>query len=657
MKKIENRSQNYFDSIFKNQLNKIHPPPLKKPPTFLSIFKNQEIENKATKKTGLQKTFWHGIIENIFKKASVEKAFAQGTIEYLVIIAIVVVIALVVVSLLLGQMNSASTTNEQSSKLYWSSQPLAITDSIVDDNGTMLIVIKNNTGDWIELKSITINNNPLYPDNLSIANGETKSIHLNKNNISTKNSEITLTYQTKAGLEKTQKGTTNLLTTQTTTIAPSDGTTLLTQNDCFDWNGSAQQHTICTCNDLNTIDYNSTTRGWTYILQNNLDFRNCDPNYTTGEGWNPIGDNATYPFTGNFLGNNKTITGLYVNRPDQNYVSLFGYTIGADVNDIGVIDQNVTGGCYVGGLIGINYNGSRTNNSYSTGDTNGAIYVGGLIGSNSTSSIINNSYSTGNTIGLTYVGGIAGYNVSTSTINNSYAIGDTTSESNYAGGIVGYNYSSSQINNSYSTGNTLGESYTGGISGRNYSSSKINNSFATGIVTGSSYVGGITGYNYSSSRVNNSYFLGQVTGTGTYVGGVVGRNRTATITNSYSTGFVKGTTYPGGLAGYNDVNSIVFNSFSTGTVIGTSYSQGVVGYNPAGSSVINLYWFDSNASDNATTCYYSGDSNCTILSDTNYTLLFDPTTDLYDTNEPFWAFGSDANWTARTDNYPILSWQ
>lgn len=40
-----------------------------------------------------------------------------------------------------------------------------------------------------------------------------------------------------------------------------------------------------------------------------------------GEGWEPIGTEAN-PFTGSFDGNGKTITGLYINRPQMNYVGL-----------------------------------------------------------------------------------------------------------------------------------------------------------------------------------------------------------------------------------------------------------------------------------------------------------------------------------------------
>ncbi len=129
------------------------------------------------------------------------------------------------------------------------------------------------------------------------------------------------------------------------------------------------------------------------------------------------------------------------------------------------------------------------------------------------------------------------------------------------------------------------------------------------------------------------------------------------ITNSYNTGKVIGLTPVGGVESNLNVGRTIKNSFSTGTIIGTNPSRnfGTVGYNLG--TVINLYWFDSNALDSATGCYYEGDANCTKLTSVDYNLLFLPTTDLYDSVEPYWTFGVDGNWTARDNDYPILTWQ
>ncbi len=582
----------------------------------------------------------------------IEKS-AQGTIEYLIIIAIIVVIALVIVSLLINQTSSATTVNEQQSKLYWASQPLAITDSQTDANGTLLLVIKNNTSEMTTIQSITINGTAIYPDNLTLQGQETKTIHLNKPQLgATINNTITITYQTQNGLTKNQTGATNLTTTQITTINPTNNTLLLNQTNCFDWNSSLNQHPICTCNDLNTIDYNATTRSWAYILQNNIDFRNCDPSYTTGTGWDPIGSPSVY-FTGNFNGNNKTIASLYINNPDNNYHGLFAHLNNVDINNLGLINVNINGSYNIGGVAGYAYNNSIIHNSYSTGTINGyGSRTGGIAGYLNTNSIISNSYSLATVNGMDYTGGLVGLTNNGSSIYDSYFNGTITGGA-YTGGLVGYFVGYGQINNSYFSGLVNGEDRTGGLAGHT-SSSKINNSYSIGTVRGTSYVGGITGWLLSSSRIINTFSVGEITNTGNYTGGLAGAHSTnSIIDNSYSTGRVMGATYVSGGVGYIESNSMIRNSFSTGTIIGTSSARGIAG-GGGNYSISNVYWYDSNSSDTAITCYMSGDANCTKLADTNYTLLYDSATNLYDGNLPYW---NDGNWVWNGTTYPRLRWQ
>ena len=81
---------------------------------------------------------------------------AQGTIEYLVIIAIVVVIALVVVGLLLQILGNFGTMSETSVKTSWkSAEPWAITDWARTGNSISL-VIKNNSAETLTFTSIVL---------------------------------------------------------------------------------------------------------------------------------------------------------------------------------------------------------------------------------------------------------------------------------------------------------------------------------------------------------------------------------------------------------------------------------------------------------------------------------------------------------------------
>ena len=69
---------------------------------------------------------------------------------------------------------------------------------------------------------------------------------------------------------------------------------------------------------------------------------------TTGTGFNPIGSESYY-FKGNFDGNGKTIKNIYINRPDEDYVALFG-SISQSIKNIG-LEGNITGKDSVAGFV------------------------------------------------------------------------------------------------------------------------------------------------------------------------------------------------------------------------------------------------------------------------------------------------------------------
>jgi hypothetical protein len=563
---------------------------------------------------------------------------AQGTIEYLLIVGVVVVVSLVVVGLLTGFLSQGSQVNSISSRAYWQSQSLAIIDSVQDNNGKLLIVVRNNSSENLTLGSVVVNGAIYDVEDILLASQSSKSIYLNKSNsdLQSGNAEISFNYISESGLAKTQVGSTPLLTTIVPAITASENVSKLVEEDCFDWNGLLLVHPVCSCDDLNKIDYNSTTLTWNYSLQNNINFTNCDSSYTTGSGWKPIGDNSTGTtatrFSGTFKGNDYTIKNLYIYRPDSNYVGLFGYVSAAtkDINDIGMVDSNINGFWYVGGITG--YQG-KINNSYNTGAIRGGRYVGGLSGGYAA---VNNSYNSGTVIGSSYYTG--GINGAYGAVNNSYNTGVITGTT-YVAGITAY-YGT--INKSYNTGTITGGNSVGGI---NAGFGTTTNSYNTGTVYASLHAGGVNAYGGS---VRNSYNTGTIRSTGIYAGGISGRE--VTITNSYNAGYVRGTTYVGGILGSGN-SVLVTNSFSTGTVIGTADVNGAIGSKGSG-SWINLYWHDSNSFDNGVTCNPLGDLNCTRLTDLNYSLLYNSSTPIFTTN-PAW----DANWVWSGSAYPRLAWE
>jgi len=83
---------------------------------------------------------------------------AQGTVEYLVILAVVVVLSLVVVGLFTGMFsNSSQQITASSSKLGGSSSGgVSIVESVLDLNGDSLVKVGNNSSDTITLTKVIV---------------------------------------------------------------------------------------------------------------------------------------------------------------------------------------------------------------------------------------------------------------------------------------------------------------------------------------------------------------------------------------------------------------------------------------------------------------------------------------------------------------------
>ena len=192
-----------------------------------------------------------------------------------------------------------------------------------------------------------------------------------------------------------------------------------------------------------------------------------------GRGWQPIGSSEYDFFNGNFDGQGYEIRDLFINRPGEDYVGLFGYAYSGDIQDIGVVNATVIGAKWVGGLVG--FIRGTVINSYSTGSVSGAEYD-------------------------TYVGGLVGRNYVT--VSNCHSSCTVTGD--HVGGLVADNYGT--ISNSYSTGSVTGNERVGGLVGAN--DGTVSKSYSTGNVSGTTGVGGLVGVNYygSGGTVSNSYY-------------------------------------------------------------------------------------------------------------------------------------------------------
>ena len=288
-----------------------------------------------------------------------------------------------------------------------------------------------------------------------------------------------------------------------------------------------------------------------------------------GKGWEPIGiytgsGGSPYgsPFTAIFDGNDNTIYNLYINRPDELGVGLFGnvytYNRGSiEIRNVELRGVNVTGSENVGALVGYSSQGAISNVSVTGGTVTGVVRqdedgndvggltVGGLVGSSSGG--ISDSATAVTVTGQVEVGGLVGE--SHDPITNSHASG-AVSGNDDVGGLVGRN--NDDIDRSYATGDVSGTdddaaSSVGGLVGTHwYDGSTISNSYATGNVSGTTFVGGLVGLVWGGN-IQTSYATGNVTGANVNqpdsngfdnwagrIGGLVGSNRGATISTSFA---------------------------------------------------------------------------------------------------------------------------
>lgn len=211
-----------------------------------------------------------------------------------------------------------------------------------------------------------------------------------------------------------------------------------------------------------------------YVLGANID--------AAGFTFTSIGS-AANPFTGIFDGQGHTINNLTINNVSDTETGLFG-AIGAagTVRNLGLIDESVTSShAFVGGLVG--ENSGTVSKSYVSGTVTGGAYVGALVGLNGASGSITESYATGAANGINDIGGLVGLN----------------------GGAIAESYATGTINEGRSglgIGSLVGVNTTG----------TITQSYAIGVLGGGGFaVGGLVGAG-GGANVTASYWDTETTG-------------------------------------------------------------------------------------------------------------------------------------------------
>jgi len=204
----------------------------------------------------------------------------------------------------------------------------------------------------------------------------------------------------------------------------------------------ANPYTIATAAQLATLaqkvnagdtEYNSKY----YKLTADVDLSEYGATFNGSKGWIPIGTNKNR-FMGNFDGNGKKISGLYINDASLNYAGLFGIVTGY-VKNLGVENVNITGFDRVGGMTGsVCVLNGNLSNCYVTGTVKGNYCVGGVAGEVFSGCIVTNCYSTCTVIGKQNVGGVAGAVFDTGRLSYCYATGSISGDIYCVGGVAGW---------------------------------------------------------------------------------------------------------------------------------------------------------------------------------------------------------------------------
>lgn len=210
--------------------------------------------------------------------------------------------------------------------------------------------------------------------------------------------------------------------------------------------------------------------------------------------FNPASGAVSDAYAGTFDGDGHTIKGLKINSEVSNQ-GLFGVINGATVKKLNVEGSVTSSGNYIGGIVGMLYQGKIENCSF---------------GGNVTTT------KTGRTGG--YAGGIASFagNDATQTarisgcINTGNITGATKST---VGGIVGY-AKHTTIENCYNTGAINGASRAGGIAGQLQNNCTAMYCYNIGTVSGSGTASGICDFLYSSSKLTSCYSNDSISGAG-----------------------------------------------------------------------------------------------------------------------------------------------
>ncbi len=261
---------------------------------------------------------------------------------------------------------------------------------------------------------------------------------------------------------------------------------------------SEDPYQIATLAQLRLLSESSDDWDKSFILTADI---NADDtkNWNSGSGFSPIGNNST-KFTGQFDGQDYTISNLYISRSSEDFVGFIGAAKSDTIMNLILTSVDINGSAYVGGLVG--YNEGFCAYCSSTGSIEGSTRVGGLFGGSP--GTVENCYSEAQVTGANWVGGFCGY--LNGKASNCFSSGNVTADNN-GGGFAGI-ISSTTISNCFSIGKVTDETpdagYCGCFVGNNSGIIRYCYAGNTGIATN---IGCFIGINQSTATLTNCYYL------------------------------------------------------------------------------------------------------------------------------------------------------
>ena len=274
---------------------------------------------------------------------------------------------------------------------------------------------------------------------------------------------------------------------------------------------------ISTAEQLDAVRNNLSA---SYKLVRDIDLTDYLNQKNDPKGWEPIGRSSGACYKGTFDGGGHKISGLWMNRPDEDYVAFFGGFKGDNTEiknlNIEISPKGIVGRYYVAGIVGLNE--SRISECSATGGpVSGMSSTGKFAGANY--KFISNCYAAGEKVSFSggnlgsIIGDMGGFtgksDSSNSIIENCFSMCDVESKSKmYNGGFIGIVYGDTIVRRCYSSGNVnidddTQDSWTGGFVGR-IQTGIISNCYASGSVLGThKYLSGFLGNLYSN--IENSY--------------------------------------------------------------------------------------------------------------------------------------------------------